>query len=154
MLTKPPVMIQKKSILLAAFYINCVNLPLVDLADAVNVIEILALIELHPLSGNRNKNYNNLENYLQPMGFTLSANQWNQSLGFQRRKLHGGQFKGGECSKLLKNIHALEEFVKSSKLERDELISSVINCFKHLKSVKAACLGSGLLPEYELTINE
>ena len=81
-------------------------------------------------------------------------NQWGQSLGFQRPKLHGGQFKGGECSKLLKNIHVLEELTKSSKLERDEHISSIVNSFKYLKSVKAACLGSGLLPEYELTINE
>ena len=48
----------------------------------------------------------------------------------------------------------LEELIKSSKLERDEHISSIVNSFKYLKSVKAACLGSGLLPEYEITINE
>ena len=58
------------------------------------------------------------------------------------------------CSKLLKNIHVLEELIKSSKLERDEHISSIVNSFKYLKSVKAACLASGLLPEYELTINK
>ena len=82
------------------------------------------------------------------MDSTLLANQWNQSLGFQRPKLHGDQFKGGECSKLLKNIHVFEELIKSSKLERDEHISSIVN------SNNAACLGSGLLPEYELIFNK
>ena len=48
----------------------------------------------------------------------------------------------------------LEELIKSSKLERDEHISSIVNSFKYLKSVKAACLGSYLLPEYELIINK
>ena len=106
MLTKPRVKIfLKKSKLLAAFYTNCVNCPLVDLPDDVKVIEVLAPIELHLLRGNTNRIYNNLEKYLQPMDSTLSANQWDQSLGFQRPKLHGGQFKGGECSKLLKKIH-------------------------------------------------
>ena len=143
-----------KSKLLAVFYINCVNRPLVDLPDDVKVIEILSPMELHLLSGNTNRIYNNLEKCLQPMGFTLSANQWNQSLGFQSSKLHDCQFKGGECSKLLKNIHVLEELIKSSKLARDEHISSIVNSFSYLISVKAACQRSRLLPEHELTINE
>ena len=87
------------------------------------------------------------------MNSTLSVNQWNQNLGFQRPKLYDDQFKGGECFKLLKNIHVLEKLIKSSKLE-SEHISSIVNFFKYLKSVKAACLDSGLLPEYEITINE
>ena len=131
----------------AAFYINCVNRSLVDLSDDVKVIEILAPMELHLLSGNTNRIYNNLEKYLRSMDSSSSANQWNQSLGFQRPKLHGGQFKGGKCCKLLKNIHVLEELIKSSKLERDEHFSFIVNSFKYLKSVKAACLESGLLPE-------
>ena len=48
----------------------------------------------------------------------------------------------------------LKELKKSSKLERNEHISSTVNYFKYLKSVKAACVGSGLLPEYELIINK
>ena len=47
----------------------------------------------------------------------------------------------------------LEKLIKSSKLIRDEHISSIVNSFKYLKSVKAACLGTSLLPEYEITIN-
>ena len=77
------------------------------------------------------------------MDSTLSPNQWNQGLGFQRPKQHSGQFKGGECSKLQKNNRLSEDLIKSSKLERDEHISSIVNFFKYLKSVKAACLGSG-----------
>ena len=48
----------------------------------------------------------------------------------------------------------LKELIKSSKLERDEHISFIVNSFKYLKSVEAACLASSLLPEYEITINE
>ena len=56
------------------------------------------------------------------MDTTLSANQWNQRLDFPRPKPRGGQFKDGECSKLLRKIHLLEDFLKSLKLEIDELI--------------------------------
>ena len=96
-------------------------------------------MKLHLISGNTNRIYNNLKRYLQPKGSTLSANQWNQSLGFQRPKLHGSQFKCGERFKLLKNIIVLEELIKSSKLKRDEHISSLVNSFKFLKYVKTTC---------------
>ncbi|XP_065642745.1 tigger transposable element-derived protein 4-like [Hydra vulgaris] len=130
----------------AAFYNNCINRPLVDLPDDIKVIEILAPIKLRLLNENTNRIYKYLEKYFQSTDITLSANHWNQSLGFEKPKLHGGQFKGGKCSKLLKITHVLEKLIKPSKLEKDEHIISILNSFKCLKPVKAACLFSGLLP--------
>ena len=99
---------------------------------------MFAPMELHvPVCGNTNRIDNNLKkiNRCNPW---IPLYRQIQSLDFQRPKLHGGQFKGGECSKLLKNVHVLEELIESWKLEKYEHINSVVNSFKYLKSVKVA----------------
>ena len=53
-----------KAKLLAACYLNCVNLPLVDLPDDAKIIEVLAPMELYLLNGNTIRVCNNLEIHL------------------------------------------------------------------------------------------
>ena len=152
MLKKLPVKIFFKFKLSAASYLNCVNLPLVDL-DAM-AIEIVAPMELDLLSGNTNKKnkiYKYLEKYLDSIDTNFSGKQWNQSLHYLRSELHGGQLKGGECSK---NIRVLQDLLKALKLVKEEDISSLVNSLKCVKYVKVACLGYSLLLEYESTIND
>ena len=105
-------------------------------------------MELHLLSGNTNRLFDALSEYLKKID-SFDAEEWNMAPGFQRPKLHGGQFKGGQCSKLLENVSVLEEKLKENNLGDDEFLLSIISAFKCLKEVNKSCMGNHLDKDYE-----
>ena len=84
------------------------------------------------MSGNTNRLYDYLEKYLSSLNTDLKAEDWNTVLGFQRPMLHGGQFKGGQCSKLLISVGVLEQLISSAGLLEEVYLKTLITCFQCL----------------------
>ena len=87
-----------------------------------------------------------LKKDLQNLKQASIQNNWNKVLGFQRPKPHGGQFKGGQCVKMLDNIHILESLIMS--VTEDEKLKALVESLKELKSVKDSCFGIQLAHDY------
>lgn len=139
----------KKTKLSAAPWFNCVQNPIMDLPDETLVIDHLAPMELHIMSGNFNRLFDATEERLESLGANIRATDWNTQLGFQRPKLHGGQFKGGQCSKLLGNVNVLRDILEAENLMQDDILGSLILAFDALKVVKDTCFGMDLAPDYK-----
>ena len=133
----------------AAPFKNCVNNPLLDLPDETPVSRVLAPIELHLLSGNTNRLYDFGNTVLTNLDATVSMDLWNKSLGFDRPKLHSGQFKGGQCSKLLENTDLLENLLKSSLTVVPAQLSDLIRALSALNQAKNTCFGLRLDKSYK-----
>lgn len=106
------------------------------------------------MSGNTNRLYDYLEKYLSSLITDLKAEDWNTMLGFQRPKHHGGQFKGGQCSKLLISVDVLEQQISSARLLEDVYSKTLTTCFKCFQMVKVKCLGMVLEPSFKESIEE
>lgn len=142
----------KKAKLSAAPWFNCVQNPIMNLPDETLVITHLAPMELHLMSGNFNRLFDATEQRLLNLAAKAKATDWNTQLGFQRPKLHGGQFKGGQCSKMLGNIKILKDILEPENLRQDEILDSLILAFESLKDVKDKCFGMELSPYYKKAI--
>ena len=106
-------------------------------------------MELHLLSGNTNRLYDFGDILLSNLGASISMDLWNKSLGFDRPKLHSGQFKGGQCAKLLENIDSLEIILKTSFSEVPSQLSELICTLSALNQVKKTCFGLKLDKSYK-----
>ena len=144
----------KKAKLSAAPWFNCVQNPIMELPDETLVITHLAPMELHLMSGNFNRLFDATEQRLHNLEANVKATDWNTQLGFQRPKLHGGQFKGGQCSKMLGNIKIIKDILESEKLRQDKILDSLILAFEALKDVKDECFGMELSPDYKEKIHK
>ena len=111
---------------------------------------LLAPMELHLMSGNFNRLNDAIEERLTELG--IHAEQWSKVLGFQRSKLHGGQYKGGQCVKMLDNNHILESLIMS--VTEDEKLKALVESLKELKSVKDSCFGIQLAHDYKQNIEK
>ena len=139
----------KKTKLSASPWFNCVKTPIMELPDETLVITHLAPMELHLMSSNFNRLFDATEQRLHNIAANVRATDWNTQLGFQRPQLHGGQFKGGQCSKMLGNINILKDILESQNLRQDKILDSLILAFEALKDVKDGCFGLELSLDYK-----
>jgi len=105
-------------------------------------------MEFRLLSGNTNRLFDILEKHLVNIESDLSAEAWNLKLEFQRPKLHGGQFKGGQYTSLLGATEVLWELIESAGLQEDVYLKNIIKAFECLKHVKDSCFGNHLSHDF------
>ena len=70
---------------------------------------------------------------------------WLKEIKIVSEPYHGGQLKGPECQKILKNILSLQQF--SEKHAVFEAIE-VINCLRKFNSAVECCFGNDLRQNY------
>jgi len=113
---------------------NCVHQPLVFGDDKDLFIHHIPPPELHLLLRITNKILKEMEAVSQEV-----ANCFYQKLGIVKRKIHGGEFNGNMCKKILQNLSILDELVRDNVR-----LVNFVECLKSLNEVRIACFGSVL----------
>ena len=122
----------KKTKLSAKEFTNCVKNPLITGSDDQKVIDVFPVMELHVYTGNFNSLYDLGESILIENESTFHMRIWAEYLTLERPGLHGGQFTGNQCTKLLNNLEKLEELSSSQDVQNDKF-ANLILCFRALK---------------------
>ena len=117
---------------------NCIHPPLVFGDDSNLFIHHIPLPELHLLLRTTNKILKEMELVSEEVAF-----QFYTDLGIIRPKLHGGEFTGNACKKILQNVHVFESILARARQDSRKLLKFA-ECLKCLNEVRIACFGSVL----------
>ena len=127
---------------------NCVHEPLFwDGTDNMKDELMLHLIppaELHLLIGPVNTMFKELEEL-----WSLGANDWAKRCHAFKEGLHGGEFNGNSCMRLLReeSIKMLESLIPSEH-------TSYVHAFRTFGKVVESCFGYFVLPSFREDIEE
>ena len=94
-----------------------------------------------------NRLFDHLQDQLKKVGSDISAYDWAEKLGMTRQRLHGGQYNGPQCAKLLKNLDILREIL-GIEMNKD-CIKCIVLAFEAADEVKTACFGQVVMPNYQ-----
>ena len=117
---------------------NCIHPPLVFGDDTDLFIHHIPPPELHLLLRITNKILKEMELVSEEVAF-----QFYTDLGIIRPKLHGGEFTGNACKKILQSFHILETIDIIVRRDSRRLLKFA-ECLKCLNEVRIACFGSVL----------
>lgn len=136
---------QKKKISAKEFK-NCIHYPLFHGEDSEILIKILPPSELHLCLRITNKLINEMEKVLSSSGADMSADVWFNTVGVVRPKLHGGEFNGNMCRRLLTNLDSLEDL-----LHQNNRLAALpfVKALRQFNEVCIACFGNELHPDFE-----
>ncbi len=137
----------------SAQQLNCEHPPLCYKEDSTVVLHVIPPMELHIMLGIVNRLYDHLNNKLEQIGSKHSAYDWSDKLGMARKKHHGGEFDGKQCSLLLKNVNILFEVLDIEDINNED-IANAIDALKATSVVKEACFGKELDPNYKQIITD
>ena len=134
----------------AAEFMNCVQLPLLDLMDNTLVTDIIPPIELHLMLGIVNKLFDELDSRLRAAaGCGMQAADWAQRLNLRKPQIQGGQYAGNDCARLLDGADILEQMLHEASLPIGMPVVRALRCFRE---VKRKCFGQELHSDFELAI--
>ena len=130
---------------------NQIEPPLLarDFSDATllaqPIINFIPPCELHILTGVTGHLYKAL------LIIFPQAIEWPQFLAIDFRKIHGGEFVGNDCKRLLSNV----DFLQSLAVNYANLLAMpFVDAFKSLNKVRLACFGKELDPDYKVFLDE
>jgi len=121
---------------------SCVNRPIIHGEDTTMMIQLIPPPELHLLLRVVNKIFKELQK-----SYPRYAENWLQKMGLQQPKLHGGEFTGNMCRRLLKNTKLLAELANDSSVESE--IAKFVSVFSDFSKVVEATFGRILQPDFE-----
>ena len=128
-------------------FFNCVHEPLLHEDDDTKVIEAVPLPQLHLLLGVVNMLYKKLSSV-----WENGADKWTTELNVTQNAMHGGEFNGNACRKLLKNADCLEHLATEANHFG---AMPIIKCFKAFDKVVATCFGVKLdADHYKIAISQ
>ena len=133
----------KSNKVLSKEYKSCIHPPLISGDDDDIFIQHLPPPELHLLLRITNK----LFKELQKRNVSI-AQQWLQSIGITQPQLHGGEFNGNMCRKVLKHAKDLHRCVSSSHIHYGR-ICDFFACFEQFQQVVESCFGMTLDSNFE-----
>ena len=121
---------------------NCVNSPLLQRNASTDcIIDLIPPPELHLLIGCFNHLFREMQKKW-PM-----ADEWPKRVGVVQCGYHGGEFTGGHCNKLLKNVDVLAQFCPLH-------ILPFVRVFRSLNVVVQSCFGANLSQTFLQDISE
>ena len=117
-------------------YKNSINDPLVFGDDSDIFIRHISPPELPLMLRITNKIFNEMEK----LSSTASkiAYSYYEKLGIARPKMHGGEFNGNMCERLLRNLDFLEDFIR---VRNEDRLIPFVQCLKLLNEVRISCFG-------------
>ncbi|KAK6188168.1 hypothetical protein SNE40_004411 [Patella caerulea] len=125
---------------------SCTHQPLTkNLPDETLIIDILPDMELQIFLGITNRLYD-----LLLRGFSVKANSWSEHLAIRRPPMHGGEFNGQQCKRLLENIPVLEELLENA----GESGLRIVNAFSTFNDVRHSCFGMTVQGDYKDSIDK
>jgi hypothetical protein len=118
-------------------YKNSVHDPLFIGDDSQIFIRLMPPSELHLMLRITNRVYKSLENL-----FPIPSSQFIQRLNIERPKLHGGEFTGNMCRKILKNVNLLKAIGEQSHCSEEFFMH--VHIFEAFDVVVKSCFGKTL----------
>ena len=76
----------------------------------------------------------------------MSADDWFDTVGVVRPKLHAGEFNGNMCRRLLTNLNSLERLLHQNN---GRAALPFVEALRQLNEVRIACFGNELHPDFE-----
>lgn len=132
----------------AKVFQSCTNPPLFNGPDNEIFFNKVTLSELHLLLRVVNKLFKELENVLSLSG-SSAASDWLSSVGIVRPKLHGGEFNGNMCRKLLSSADLLERIL----IQQQQFAAMpYLTAFRTFNNVVSACFSQELKPNFSQNI--
>lgn len=125
---------------------NCVCHPMIQGNDSDILIQKIPLPELHLLLRIVNKIFKELQ-----ATAPKESEEWLAKIGIVQPKLHGGEFTGNMCRRLLKHVPCLQVIGQTSP-RHTSLIEKVSAALAAFDDVVTQCFGQNLHPEYEESI--
>ena len=135
--------IAKGNKVFAKEYKSCVHPPLISGDDRDIFIQHLPPPELHLLLRITNKLFKELQKCDADI-----AQQWIASMGITQPQLHGGEFNGNMCRKMLQHAGALNKYVSRSHMIYRK-ICDFAACFDLFQQVVNSCFGTTLDSNFE-----
>jgi hypothetical protein len=132
-------------------YKNCVHKPISIFPSTGNVIDIVAIPELHILIGITNKMFK------EAMKEWPDILEWPKSLHLVRGDYHNQDFEGNEARKLLKNCDKLKSLIPDTRLTRNSQLHpgwKYYAAFSAFNDVVAGCFGKVVSADIEEKINK
>ncbi|KAK6181780.1 hypothetical protein SNE40_009567 [Patella caerulea] len=140
-----------KRALSSAAFKSCEHTPLTkSLPDDVLVMDILPVMELHVMLGITNRLYNQVDQFESSRGTSI-AKEWSDQLSLRRPHMHGGEFNGQQCVKLLENTSCLEQLMTENNLGEEG--HRVIFALQSFNDVRKKCFGKVLHADYKESIS-
>jgi hypothetical protein len=131
-------------------YMNCVHKPISIFPSTGNVIDIVAIPELHILLGITNKLFK------EAMKEWPEILEWPKSLHLVQGEYHNQDFEGNEARKLLKNCEKLKSLIPDMRRTRSSVMHpgwKYYEAFRTFNDVVAGCFGKVVSADIEERIN-
>jgi hypothetical protein len=122
---------------------SCVHSPMIQGEDKQMLIEIIPPPQLHLMLRVTNKMFHQLQS-----SFPKVAELWLQKIGLVQPQLHGGEFTGNMCRRLLNHAPTLHTIGKKSE------IIKFATAFAAFNSVISDCFGQVLHAGFEESIKK
>ena len=107
-------------------------------------------MELHLLLGIVNRFYDHVDDVLRRHGCSITAKDWSDKIAIRRPPLHGGEFNGADCKKLLERIDVLETMMENESLTEDGV--KVLRAIEAFELVRQKCFRIKLQTDYKIVI--
>ena len=125
---------------------NCVSHPMIQGNDSDLLIQKIPPPELHLLLRVVNKIFKELQAAVPSV-----ASAWLDKIGIVQPQLHGGEFTGNMCRRLLKHVACLQDIGRRSS--QHVLINRFATALSAFNDVVTHCFGQDLHPEFEASIH-
>ena len=122
-----------------------------ELDGTTIVVHVVPPFELHILLGLANDLFDHLFTAMEGLDVLDILLGFLAPLGLKRSEHFGGQFNGNQSIKLLQSLHLLRKALKGHSRELS-LVEPILEAMECLDSVRIACFGQDLDPDFKLKI--